>query len=643
MSVKSSVTFLVLDCGSYATGGSLAAISSFSSSISLFNVPEGLHRKIPKPKKCFYWNVGRIAVTSGTWKHAAGLKALLRTKNAYFSGNLDIYGPPALNTLLTIQDNDHFRCSQSQIDCHDQDLRICDRILSQTYSLPKAVLYKSHNNLSLNYPDCPQLLMSKSVRPATEYFSYIFSDIASDICYLMWEASGADSFPRNIPDNLRAVFHFTSKGLMDAQLKLFRARCHKKVEHVMMNDLNFGGKINFNSPISNYYGILKELNPEVFPGFHSDAFRQSRKIEDFIQTHDGQTLDFNHNINKYSNEVVDTKEHKIMKDGGKYPVITFLGTSSRRASTFRNQSSILVRLNPDSFILLDAGEGTYEQLVNRFGYDNSRNILKKLKVIYLSHLHSDHSGGLVTLLSKRRDAADTKLYLIAPRAVEHFLRKYHNLYEDVIDSTYHIRCDRCFYGDKRLYPHIFNRLYRDVGLKSLGTCFAWHGNNAFVLSLITVENVQLIYSGDGFTKKGVVDLALDARRDAQSPNDYVDLLIHEATFPSYLREVSKLTYHTSVEGAIQIGRSINARSVILTHFMARHEKLPNIEDIEDENVGVAFDFMTVNHDFKVGGLLKDFEAVFEEEYGRNIETKIREMEHMSQYNVIKLQDAGIDE
>lgn len=53
---------------------------------------------------------------------------------------------------------------------------------------------------------------------------------------------------------------------------------------------------------------------------------------------------------------------------------------------------------PTSSILMDCGEGTLGQIIRFYGKDKSKEILKNLKAIYVSHLHADHHLGKLTLL-----------------------------------------------------------------------------------------------------------------------------------------------------------------------------------------------------------------------------------------------------
>lgn len=62
--------------------------------------------------------------------------------------------------------------------------------------------------------------------------------------------------------------------------------------------------------------------------------------------------------------------------------------------------------------MLDAGEGTWGQLVRHFGMDSSTSgassvwdVLRNLKCIFISHLHADHHLGLAKILAMRRQVS----------------------------------------------------------------------------------------------------------------------------------------------------------------------------------------------------------------------------------------------
>lgn len=82
------------------------------------------------------------------------------------------------------------------------------------------------------------------------------------------------------------------------------------------------------------------------------------------------------------------------------PTVVFLGTGSMKPSTYRNVSGIYVQYN-NSSMLLDCGEGTYLQLLNHFGEDIEK-VLMSLRVIFITHVHSDHHLGILNLISERK-------------------------------------------------------------------------------------------------------------------------------------------------------------------------------------------------------------------------------------------------
>ena len=108
------------------------------------------------------------------------------------------------------------------------------------------------------------------------------------------------------------------------------------------------------------------------------------------------------------------------------PNITFLGTGSTHPTLSRNVSSILfafprLECNKGStpYMLMDCGEGTYLQLIDHFGIEQTNNILSNLKVIAITHSHADHHLGLSSILQHVTQQHNTQIYLIIPDTLHH--------------------------------------------------------------------------------------------------------------------------------------------------------------------------------------------------------------------------------
>lgn len=71
-----------------------------------------------------------------------------------------------------------------------------------------------------------------------------------------------------------------------------------------------------------------------------------------------------------------------------------------------------------------------------------------------------------------------------------------------------------------------------------------------------------------------------------------DVLIHEATMEDELEDEAKLKMHSTTTQAIEIGKQMKAKFVILTHFSQRYAKIPLMNKVET-NVAIGFDNMEV--------------------------------------------------
>jgi ribonuclease Z len=76
-------------------------------------------------------------------------------------------------------------------------------------------------------------------------------------------------------------------------------------------------------------------------------------------------------------------------------------------------SGTLVQVPNWGNILLDAGEGTWGQLVRQFG-DDVWKALRDLKCVFISHIHGDHHIGLAKILAMRRTVSIFNVNIALP-------------------------------------------------------------------------------------------------------------------------------------------------------------------------------------------------------------------------------------
>lgn len=87
---------------------------------------------------------------------------------------------------------------------------------------------------------------------------------------------------------------------------------------------------------------------------------------------------------------------------GDAEIIT-LGTGSALPSKYRNVSATLLRVPGCGSYLLDCGENTLGQLRRVYDDEGLKEVLRDLKLIWISHLHADHHLGTVSVIKAWHD------------------------------------------------------------------------------------------------------------------------------------------------------------------------------------------------------------------------------------------------
>jgi len=123
------------------------------------------------------------------------------------------------------------------------------------------------------------------------------------------------------------------------------------------------------------------------------------------------------------------------------------------------------------------------------------------------------------------------------------------------------------------------------GLKSIEACRVSHCKGALAVAINFPNGFKVAYSGDCRPSENFVKIGRGAT-----------LLIHEATFDDELWEDAEAKKHSTTGEALDIGKRMGARRILLTHFSQRYHKIPVMSEeggSDDVKAGVCFDYMKV--------------------------------------------------
>ena len=449
------------------------------------------------------------------------------------------------------------------------------------------------------------------------------------------------------------VFHFTPNSVMSTQdyRKWLEEFGGEGCKHVVLNETNEGMS---SAKLLTYHSRLKMIAPDLFPNLHG-ATTPVRENSDTIQARNALRLLVKPNtkiddskVEFFNQEEAEREVYsahgftikaahtKMVPDLSKpeYPRVTLLGTGSSIPNKYRNVTCILVEHKPDSFIVLDCGEGSVGQMYRHFGPERAQDIMRKTRAVYISHSHADHHLGLINFIQHRSEAfrrgggaaaaggpagreSVDKLYVIAPgRFLPEFYLKYHTEFEPFLEDAYQVRCEHLILMTAKgtqqktqiLFPWVMKEMLEYVGIKNIFTSRAQHCPLSYCLSITTEDDFKLVFTGDTRPNEDLVELG----RHLKTP----DLVIHEATMEHLFQKDAIMKRHSTFVEAIESSREMGAAFTLLTHFSQRYAKVPVLDEIEGrENVGIAFDHLSVSP--RTLGMLQHIyeplKAVFKEE------------------------------
>ncbi|KAI0870360.1 hypothetical protein GGS24DRAFT_109820 [Hypoxylon argillaceum] len=303
--------------------------------------------------------------------------------------------------------------------------------------------------------------------------------------------------------------------------------------------------------------------------------------------------------------------------------IVSLGTGSALPSKYRNVSATLVRVPGYGNYLFDAGENTMGQLRRVFG-DELPSVLQDLKVIWISHLHADHHLGTVSVIKSWHEETmksnpSAQLMVVSHGHMIEWLREYSDVENFGFERLVTVGINKRGANESISEPRVFSSAETEqFGLEKIEGCWVNHCMGALATVFTFPSGLKVAYSGDCRPSKDFVKIGQGAT-----------LLIHESTFDDELRKDAIIKKHSTMSEAIDVGRRMGARRILLTHFSQRYQNVPNLEEDfeipaefkskdkarEDEVILVAFDYMRVKlGDFrKAQAFLPAIQKLFSEE------------------------------
>ncbi len=290
--------------------------------------------------------------------------------------------------------------------------------------------------------------------------------------------------------------------------------------------------------------------------------------------------------------------------------IRILGSSSALPTSTRMPTAQVVTYNETPY-LIDCAEGTQMQM-RKFSVP-----LGRLQNIFISHLHGDHIYGIFGLLSSfnllgRKQA----LNIYAPAKLKEIYETVLSLNNDELKykiNFHPLTAD----GKNLIFENKFFEVY-SFPLKHSKPVFGFlfiekqkQQNirkdviERYELSVSEIlrikagedlidEDGEIIKNSELTTKAGAVRSYAFCTDTLPLKNltayfSDVDLLYHEATFASDLKDMAKETFHSTAKQAAEIAIHTNSKKLVVGHFSSRYKDVDSLvkeaSDVFENTVG----------------------------------------------------------
>ncbi|EER26908.1 hypothetical protein D8B26_005531 [Coccidioides posadasii str. Silveira] len=298
--------------------------------------------------------------------------------------------------------------------------------------------------------------------------------------------------------------------------------------------------------------------------------------------------------------------------------IITLGTGSSLPSMYRNVAGTLLRVPGHGSYLFDCGEGTLGQLKRVFSPEELKEVLRELKVIWISHLHADHHLGTVSVIKAWYEEtfgsppqktanfetnlgqflSEKRLCIVSDIHMLDWLAEYSHVenygYDKIVPlaATSYERSSGYISSVLTLHRRDKNGLVQEqfgenrgewinfdspkhqfmapfqaaTGLSSIFTVPVSHCQGAKAVSFTFPSGLKVSYSGDCRPSEAFTRIGRDST-----------VLLHEATFEDDMFKDALAKRHSTLSEALMVGKEMHAKVIVLTHFSQRYREMPNIE------------------------------------------------------------------